>query len=266
MKIGIIGLGLIGGSIAKKLSKENYCCYAMDLDKSVVKAAIDDGVIINELSVDELSVMDINIVATPPLSTIEFIENNIENFGKSIVCDVCGIKEAIYNIADIDKVDYYGLHPMAGKEYGGYNNSTEILFENANMIITDLYPPLKLIKLCHDLGCGNIVNTSPQEHDKIIAYTSGLCHIVSNAFAKSPTALHYEGFSGGSFEDLTRVGRLDAELWKQLFRLNRNNILDELQILIFHLKEYESALSAENYDMLKKLLISGSVSAEKLRK
>lgn len=145
---------------------------------------------------------------------------------------------------------YFGMHPMAGRETGGYISSIEGLLDGANLVVTDEDIPSGIDLIITALGFGSIVVASPKKHDKIIAYTSQLCHIVSNAFAKSDTIFDAEGFTGDSFEDMTRVGNLDTQLWIKLFDKNRSNLVFELSIFIDNLNEYKIALEKENDEKL----------------
>ena len=157
---------------------------------------------------------------------------------------------------------FIGGHPMAGIEYWGFDHATATLFDNASMILTP--PPGTDIQTLSDLkhffrglGFGRVVITTPQEHDRLIGYTSQLAHVVSSAYVKSPEAMRHPGFSAGSFKDMTRVARLSEKMWTELFLLNRDELQGELDALIKHLEEYRAALSAGDAQGLERLLREG---------
>ncbi|MDD4316399.1 MAG: prephenate dehydrogenase, partial [Clostridia bacterium] len=213
MKIGIVGLGLMGGSILKAIkARTSHECWAYNRTKSVLDAAALylDGV----LDTNTIKDVDIVFVCLMPKATIDFVFKNAENFKKGcIVTDICGVKKHI--VENLEKplqsigVHFVGAHPMAGKEVGGFCNSSEDLFANASYILTptartDKKAVETLEKLAFEIGFKSVVKASPEEHDEIIAYTSQLAHIVSNAYVKSPKLSRHAGFSAGSFQDLTR--------------------------------------------------------------
>jgi len=165
-------------------------------------------------------------------------------------------------------VHYVGTHPMAGKEFSGFNYSDKDLFNGANFIVTpikdtDTNALNKVIKLAKEIGFGHIINTDPYEHDKIIAYTSQLAHIVSSAYVKSPTLEKEKGFTGGSFQDMTRIATLNEDMWTSLFLLNKENLLFEIDTLIQNLKLYYDIISKNNSDKLRDLLRDGRILKEK---
>lgn len=262
MKIAIVGLGLIGGSMAKRLSKYNEC-YGIDKDEFTLQLALSDRAIISSIDINELGNNDIIIIALPPKATLKFIEAHHSLFRSATVCDVCGVKAVVEEVARSYNIDYVGLHPMAGREFSGYNFAVEDMFDGANIIVTGNLNA-KLRTIITQLGFGRTISTSSTHHDEVIAYTSQLCHVLSNAYAKSPSAQYADGYSGGSFEDLSRVGKLDAELWTQLFMMNKKPLLKELDAVITHLQEYKDAVSDNNPELLYKLLLDGSQRAEKL--
>lgn len=185
----------------------------------------------------------------------------------SIVIDVCGVKEAIVSSVSepLSKrsVNFVGTHPMAGREFSGFSYSTDNLFDNASFIITKtpVTNPIAISFLsdfAKALSFKSVVITTPAEHDRIIAFTSQMAHIVSNAYVKSPMLYKYKGFSAGSFVDLTRVAALNEAMWTELFMFNRKAILEEIDNIITHLTEYRDAISDSDADKLKKLLKDGS--------
>ena len=274
MNIGIVGLGLIGGSLAKAISKrtKNHC-FGIDNNPQTIKKAIKDGAIIDEISQIELKKCDIVIVCLYPKQTIEFILKNEANFKKGgIVIDTCGIKNEVeQSIKDVllkNDVDFIGCHPMAGREFSGYDYSIETLFDNASFIMIPLKTTLQhnfdtIKSLAKEIGFKKIIVTDTESHDKTIAYTSQLAHVVSNAYVKSPTIELQSGFTGGSFQDLTRVAKLNEDMWTDLFFINKDNLVDELENYIGNLKKYLDALKNDDKVQMKNLLKEGRIIKEK---
>ncbi|MGN0689897.1 MAG: prephenate dehydrogenase [Oscillospiraceae bacterium] len=270
MIITVIGLGLIGGSFCKAIKqKTNHTCLGVDLSPDVIKKAVGEGAIDGECK--DLSVSDITIVCLYPEATVDFILNNKNSFKKgSIVADACGIKEYIVSAVKAPLNDcgvtFIGAHPMAGREFSGYDYSLPDLYEKASFIMTPEGAPEedteKLRKLALDIGFRKVVITTPREHDEIIAYTSQLAHIVSSAYIKSPTLQKEVGFSAGSFKDLTRVAKLNEDMWTSLFLKNREPLIFEIKEISERLDEYLSALENEDENRLKELLRDGRILKE----
>ena len=266
MKIGIVGLGLIGASLAKAV-KENteHTVYGFDIDEETMHRALEEHCIDGAL--EDYSQLDLLIVALFPNAAIDLIRQKVEQLKKGcIVMDICGVKKAVASqVAQLCKshgVEFIGGHPMAGKERWGYQNATGTLFRGANMILTPIFTDswaLDIVqKLCQEIGFGRIVFTDPESHDKMIGYTSQLAHILSSAYIKNPLCMNYKGYTGGSFQDLTRVARLNPVMWSELFLLNRQNLLDDLDILISSLQEYRHAIAENDGQRLTQLLADGS--------
>lgn len=267
MKIGVIGLGLIGGSLAKAIKKNTtHTVLGKDINEETMKKAILTGAIDGELT--DISLVDILIVSLYPSATVKFIEENAEKLKKgAIVTDVSGVKKSVcdklFPLAEEKGFSFIGGHPMAGVEFSGFDYSKDALFKNASMI---LVPSKKesigscelLSELFKSLGFTRIQFTTPEEHDKMIALTSQLAHVISSAYVKSPSALNHKGFSAGSFRDMTRVARLNENLWSELFFANKENLLTEIDGLIEHLIEYKTALSEDDEEMMIELLKEGT--------
>jgi prephenate dehydrogenase len=274
MNIAVIGLGLIGGSICKAVKKyTDYKCYGLNRNPEVIAAALADKSIDKEITADNLNEADIVIICLYPKQIISFAAENINKFKKgSIVIDAGGIKteicEELQPVFKDSGIDFIGAHPMAGREYSGYNHSQADLFKNASFIVTP-YPETSVekIKIIEDLirqiGFGKFVITTPNEHDETIAYTSQLAHIVSNAYVKSPTIENKTGFSAGSFLDLTRVAKLNEEMWSSLMMLNREFLTVELKNIINNLTEYLVAFENNDKDYLFDLLRDGRIIKER---
>lgn len=268
MKIGVVGLGLIGGSIAKAISKNTeHTVLGLDRDREVVLRAKLTEAIDGELTEAELRDCDLVIIALYPHATIDFVREHAEEFKPgAIVTDCCGIKrevcEGIRPIAAAHPFTYVGAHPMAGAEFSGFDYSKESLFERAAMILTpdssvgiEVMDTLK--KLFLALGFRSITIATPEEHDRMIAYTSQLAHVLSSAYIKSEAAEKHRGFSAGSFKDMTRVARLNEQMWTELFLENRDNLLSEVRGLIQNLQSYADALESRDEAALFALLKEG---------
>lgn len=274
MKIAIVGLGLIGGSLAKAIKKNtNHTCYALDIDKKNILSAISQEAIDGEITAEELSCCDVTMVCLYPQATVKFITENAKNFKKnSIVIDSCGIKQAIVdgceNVLKECGVNFIGCHPMAGREFSGFDYAVDNLFDKASFIITktentDEMSLETIKKLAIEIGFRKVVVSNPQEHDRVIAFTSQLAHIVSSAYVKSPSLFNQSGFSAGSFKDLTRVAKLNEDMWTSLFLLNKEPLVDEISHIINRLSEYKVALENDDAKTLHALLKDGRILKEK---
>jgi len=267
MNILVVGLGLIGGSLCKALKKyTNHFVVGSDLNNDIEEAVLRD-VAVDDVFRGDYSGFDIVIMALYPDIAEKYIRKNISAMDKNtLITDVCGIKgefsENMKKLADENGMKYIGIHPMAGKEFGGYSNSTADLFCKANFIIAPHDDSLKedvekLKNLAEEIGAGKIVVTSPENHDKMIAYTSQLAHIVSSAYVKSPELELECGFSGGSFQDMTRIATMNEKMWTDLFMRNRENLLFELDTLIKNLDKYRTALENQDSDEMRELIAEG---------
>ncbi len=270
MNIGIVGLGLIGGSLAKSIRKNTeHCVWGLDQDPTVLAKAKMVGAIDKELMTEDFSKCDLLMIAIYPNDVLRFLRENASSFNpKGLVMDCCGVKEQIcrdaFPLAKENGFTFVGGHPMAGIEFSGFDASTISLFQNASMIFTPL-PDIQIAQLewLKDLflsiGFSHIEIATPEKHDKIIALSSQLAHVVSSAYIQSPSALNHSGFSAGSFHDMTRVAELNEVLWSELFFANRENLIGEVDGLIDRLKGYSEALKNEDEDGLYRLLHQGRI-------
>lgn len=268
MNIGIVGLGLIGGSLAKSTkARTAHTVWGADLDHETMQFARMCGAIDGVLGDDNIGQCDLILAALRPRAAINWLESNAGKISeKAILIDMCGVKRAVCGklsiIAREHGFSYIGGHPMAGKERGGFVNSTSDLFVGADMILTpdehtDMQMLEKLKAYFCDIGFGTLTFSTPDEHDRIIAYTSQLAHIASSAYIKSPEAQRRRGFSAGSFRDMTRVAFLDENMWTELFMDNRDYLSEQLDILIENLEEYRNALKENDAELLCSLLRDG---------
>ena len=268
MNIGIVGLGLIGGSFAKAIKEmTEHTVYGYDIQSSTVLAAELVCAVDAKLNTDSLSYCDIVIISLYPQAAIDYITENAKNFKKgSIVIDCSGIKRIVCKkinpIADENEFIFIGGHPMAGTQFWGFDYSRPSMFKGASMILTphgisDIALLEKIKKFFCSIGFADTTFTTPEDHDRIIAYTSQLAHVVSNAYIKSPTVIDRKGFSAGSYKDMTRVAKLNEEMWTELFIGNKDNLTNEIDTLIENLQKYKFAIEAEDHECLSALLREG---------
>lgn len=276
MNIGVAGLGLIGGSIARALSESGkHEVFGFDISKPSVLAAKLVGAIKDELTDDNIENCEMIIVALYPNDTIDFVVKNAQRIRKdAIVVDCGGVKRNICTecgkAAKENGFYFIGAHPMAGTQFSGFTRSRGNLFKGATMILTpedntDIKILHKLRTVLDDAGFGEVNLTSPEEHDRVIAFTSQLPHIISNAYIKSPAAIHQKGFSAGSYRDLTRVSKLNEPMWTELFFENKDNLINEIDFLVEKLSEYSDALKTDNKEKLVSLLKEGTDSKKQAK-
>lgn len=269
MKIGIIGLGLIGGSIAKAIKQNTeHTVFGADIQESVICKALLLEAIDDRLTEDNFEDCDLMILALYPGAAIQYVRDNASRFKKgSVVLDCCGVKQSICSevkpISEEQGFLYVGAHPMAGIEFSGFAHSQKSLFRNASMILTpqtdiSIQEMERLKKLWLSLGFNHVQLSTPEEHDRMIAFTSQLAHVVSSAYVKSPAAVKHRGFSAGSFKDLTRVAKLNEDMWTELFLLNRENLVNEIDGMIERLMEYRNAIKEGKEKDLWQLLHEGT--------
>ena len=274
---GIVGLGLIGGSFARGYAQAGVRVLAWDPDEDVMVAA-SMGTVSGELNDETLGECDIIVLACYPEACIEWLEahgraladaTDTQAIMGPVVIDTVGIKgivcERAFNLARENGFYFVGAHPMAGTQFSGYAHSRDDLFEGAPLV---LVPPavndslkLELLsqvrEMVRPLGFGKFSVTSAEEHDHVIAFTSQLAHVVSNAYVKSPTAQEHHGFSAGSYRDLTRVAHLNPSMWAELMTDNAQYLSQELTCLIDSLAAYRDALDRKDEEQLKELLAEG---------
>ncbi|RVU54499.1 prephenate dehydrogenase [Anaerosphaera multitolerans] len=268
MKVGVVGLGLIGGSIAKRFRELGKEVFGFDSDRTILDFVKLSGDIDDELTDDKIGKCDYIFLAISPDESIDWLRENSKNLNsKTVVIDCCGTKRKICK-EGFEKAAQYGFtfiggHPMAGNHKGGFKNSSGDLFKGASMVLVfkerkDFKLMVEVKTTLEELGFLKIIVSSAEEHDEIIAYTSQMPHLVSNAFVKSKTALISDRLiSGGSFRDFTRVAYLDEDMWTELFMENKDNLKYELDILIEELNRYRSAIEAGDETNLRDLLAEG---------
>ena len=286
--VGVVGLGLIGGSFAKAYKAySDVRVLGYNRSRRTTQLAILEGTLDGALLLegdeqpDNSSVItgtleecDLVIIALYNQAIIDFVKNNATHFKKgALVIDAGGLKRRIcrecFPVAKENGFFFAGGHPMAGMKFSGYKYSTKSLFKDASMIVvpeelenTDLVDRYRdALAPCH---FGEITVCSADKHDKMIAFTSEMPHIVSNAFIKSPTAKEHDGFSAGSYKDLTRVAWLNEDMWTEIFLENKDNLIFELDTIINFLEEYKTALKSDDAKLLHDILHDGKLAKEEV--
>lgn len=268
MNVGIVGLGLIGGSLAKAYKQDGKSLvYGYDTGDGIVGIARIAEAIDGELNEENIGSCELILIALYPKDAVAYLKKNAHLISENaFVIDCCGIKREVckpcFELAHEHGFTFVGGHPMAGTQFTGFKNSKANMFKGASMIIVPpSYDDMALLEhikeLLEPVGFGHITVSTPEKHDKMIAFTSQMAHIVSNAYIKSPTANAHKGFSAGSYKDLTRVAWLNEEMWTELFLDNRDNLVSELDYLIDSLTKYREALDENDAEKLRVLLYEG---------
>ena len=267
MIVGILGLGLIGGSLARAYAMNGHTVYAAEKDESMLSFAILAGAVHNRLDKSTIGQCDLILLAIYPQGSAAWLEENAADISQHcLVMDCCGTKQEIcsrcFPLADQYGFTFVGGHPMAGSQFSGFKYSRADLFQGAPMVLVPpVFDNMVLLQRVRDAlepcGFGSFSVTTAQEHDRMIAFTSQMAHIVSNAYIKSPTAKNHKGFSAGSYKDLTRVAWLNPQMWAELFLENKDNVLQELDCLIQNLSAYRHAVADGNMTELVSLLEEG---------
>ena len=276
MTIGIVGLGLIGGSLAKAYKfSEKVTVLGADKNPFTTQIAIMSEFIDGELD-GRLNECDFVFIAVNANATVEFVRNHANEFKKGgIVIDCCGVKTSVVKpclqIAEENGFHFVGGHPMAGTQYSGLKYSKPDMFKGQNMVLVPKHDEdVALLQRVKDVltiaGFTSVSVTTAEKHDEIIAFTSQLAHVVSNAYVKSPNAVIHKGFSAGSYKDLTRVAWLNEDMWARLFLDNAQNISFEIRHLITELEKYDKAIIDGDYETLKALLKDGRERKERCDK
>lgn len=264
MNILVCGLGLIGASLAKTLKKNtSHTVLGWNRTPSVTEKALQEGAIDATGDIDDLiKQADITIINFYPEAIVPFILEHKDSFKKdSIVTDSCGIKTKICRALEKEDLGFYfiGAHPMAGREVSGYDNSLPTLYDNASFICTpfDSTPRSKtdaLIGLAQDMGFARTVVTTPEHHDEMIAFTSQIAHVLACSYVLSPLAPMHAGYSAGSYRDVSRVARINAEMWADLFIDNKDALVDEIDDLVSNLMKFKYNIVNEDPEALKELM------------
>lgn len=274
MNVGILGLGLIGGSLARAYALEGHTVYAIQRNEAMLSFAMLAGAVHGKLNEETIPKCDLILLAIYPDGSAGWLEQNAHLISKdALVLDCCGVKQEIctrcFPVAQQYGFTFVGGHPMAGSQFSGFKYSRADLFSGAPMVLVPpVFDDIALLQRVKDAlnPChfGFFSVTTAEEHDKMIAFTSQMPHILSNAFIKSPTALKHKGFSAGSYRDLTRVAWLNPQMWAELFLENRDNVLFELDYYIDSLTQYQQAIRDMDMEKLVGLLDEGKKRKEEV--
>lgn len=267
MTVGIVGLGLIGGSFAKAYHEAGWQVLARDADQNTLDFAKLSGAVDSELTDDKLPACDLILLAAYPAASISYFKEKAHLMGgHPVVIDCCGTKRVVcaacFPAARENGVTFLGGHPMAGTHNSGFKYARANLFHNAPMVLVpmdrdDIALLGRVKELLAPAGFGRFSVTSAREHDEMIAFTSQMAHIVSNGYIKSPSAGAHKGFSAGSYKDMTRVAWLAPEMWAELFLENKDFLLKELDFFMSSMQQYRDALAADDQQQLVRLLDEG---------
>ena len=276
MVVGVVGLGLIGGSAAKAFKVAGATVLAYDINEPIVSYAQLEGIVDGVLNIENIATCDLLLLTATPRAVEGYLRDNAGYVNPlTLVIDFCGTKRKVcelgFALAAEHGFTFVGGHPMAGLQYSGYKYSKATLYSGASFIMV---PPVhddivlldRVKQSLAPLGFKKFVVTTADFHDRMISYTSQMCHVVSNAFIKSPSAKFHKGYSAGSFRDFTRVSRLNEDMWTELFLENKEHLLGELDLLINSLHEYRKAIAADDADELRSLLRDGRIAKEESEK
>ncbi len=264
--VGVVGLGLIGGSAAKAYKRAGWRVYGADRDRSVLGFAALSGAIDGELNGETLPCCDLVLIALYPADAASYLRDNSEKLAGKLVIDFCGTKKTVCRVgfeeAAKSGFTFAGGHPMAGTHNSGFKFSDADMFRGAPFVIV---PPVfddpalldRVKNSLSPLGMKRFSVTTAEEHDKLIAFTSQMAHVISSAYIKSPTAAFHKGFSAGSYRDMTRVAWLNPSMWAGLFIENKDNLLPEIESFIGELEKYREAIEKEDEEALEALLLEG---------
>ena len=272
--VGIVGLGLMGASLCKALKAAGYPVLGVDIDESTQKYAELTGTVDGKLTEENIGTCDFLFIALYPGAAVSWMTQHAARIKKgAIAVDLCGVKRAVcppcFRLAAENGFTYIGGHPMAGRQFSGIKYAKADLYQNAMMLLVpreneDLFILSRLRDLLRAAGFAHVAVTTAEKHDEMIAFTSQLAHVVSNAFIKSPTARQHQSYSAGSYRDLTRVAKLNETMWTELFLDNADCLGRELDHLIIALSAYRDALAAADADRLKALLREGRERKEEI--
>ena len=274
MTVGIVGLGLIGGSFAKAYHAAGWRVLGYDRDESVLSFTQLADAVDEPLTMDNLGTCELVLLCVRPLAAVEYLRQAAPHIGgKPVVIDCCGTKRVVcaaaFPLAKEYGFTYLGGHPMAGTQYSGFKNAKATMYHGAPMVIVppdfdDVLLFDRVKQLLQPAGFARFSFTTAEAHDEMIAFTSQMAHVVSNAYIKSPTASQHKGFSAGSYKDMTRVAWLAPHMWAELFMENKEFLLKEIDCYIEHLSEYKTAMEHDDEETLIRLLDEGKKRKEEV--
>lgn len=262
----IVGLGLIGGSYAMKLKKEGFTVKAITRSQSSIDYALENGLIdegTTEVDARLIGEADLIVFALYPHIFIKWIKENQHLFKSgAVITDVTGVKcSIVYEIQSIlrDDVEFIAAHPMAGREVYGVENSDDSIFLGANYIVvpTDKNTP-EAIELCSSLGeileFKTVTELSPEKHDEMIAFLSQLTHCIAVSLMCANDSPGLEHYTGDSFRDLTRIARINDDMWSELFLSNREALLKEMESFMTSFKEMYDCIKNNERDRMREMM------------
>lgn len=275
--IVIVGLGLIGGSMAKALHGfEDYDIIGVDVSQPTLRYAVENDIVdrAEEDPKKALAQGDLVFLCLHPSGIVDFLETHKDHFKPgAMVTDVCGIKGAVLEAAKAlpPTVSFVGGHPMAGTEHSGIQHALVDMFRNAHYILVPNEQSSQehialMERVAHHIGCANVVRTTPEEHDAIIAYTSQMMHVIAVAVCDDENLFRFQGFEGDSFRGCTRVAALDVPLWTQLFSMNAKALGDALEQLEDHIRQYRQLIQAGDTEALRARLADSSARKRKMNR
>ena len=272
MKVTVVGLGLIGGSYAKGLTKKGYQVYGVDKNLETIEYAIKEGLIIDGgTNGDEfIPVSDLIVLGLYPNDVIPYIESNLHLFNEGqVITDVCGIKKSIcYKATELlKKSNFVGSHPMAGREKVGVKFSDENIFKGTNFLLCPIEETKEkaisvVSQMAYDLGFKNVYNITPEFHDEMIGYTSQLTHAMAVSLVNSNNNPEVFKFIGDSYRDLTRIAMINENLWSELFIENKEELVKKIEEFVFELEKVKNAIISEDLDLLKERFVSSKKKRE----
>lgn len=274
LTVGIVGLGLMGGSFAKAYQEAGHTVLAWNRSRDTLELAMMNGVVDRELTAETIGQCDLIIIALYPRATIDYLTEMAPHISKhTLVMDTCGTKrvvcQACFALSRQYGFDFVGGHPMAGTQFSGYKYSRASMYKDASMILVpqnfdDIAFFDRIKAMLAPCRFGRITITTAENHDRMIAFSSQMAHVVSNAFVKSPSAREHKGYSAGSYKDMTRVAWLNESMWAELFLENKDYLLQELDTFLENLSQYRQALADNDRDKMESLLREGRLIKEEV--
>ena len=266
--LGVVGLGLIGGSFVKAYEQsDEWQIYGYDVDDKINQFALLAEDIDGVLTDDRIGECDLILICVYPEAAVRWLAEHAEQIADdALVIDCCGVKKSVcapcFEIAKDYKFTYVGGHPMAGRHYSGYKYATEKLYRGAPMVIVPgTYDDIELFdrvkRMLQPAGFGSISVTTAEDHDRMIAFTSQLPHVLACSYVMSPSCPNHKGFSAGSYRDVSRVANINSKLWSELFLENREPLIEELDILLQNIGKIVDAVKQNDRDKLANLLEEG---------
>ena len=265
-KILIVGLGLIGGSYAEALTDKGYYVGAVARRKETIDYALNKGLIasgVTEVTREYISQFDVIVFALYPKVFIEWIEK-YQDYVKdgALLTDVTGVKRSVvYDVQSKLKasLEFVGAHPMAGKEVYGVENSDKTIFKNANYIVTptDKNTPEATnacMELGRELGFKTVTTLNPEQHDEMIGFLSQLTHCIAVSLMCCKESEHLVDYTGDSFRDLTRIAKINDAMWSELFMLNKDELVKQMDLFIDKFKDLKSAIENEELEKMREMM------------